>query len=161
MSRQTSTNVVLPPIRTLFPPSSFHSSPSLSDEEMPFTPLKQRQSAQEKFNQTSHQQFPFRPKAQHGRRVSMASTTSSVPSLTFSPSPSPTPSPPPSSQRILLVPCTMQTADAVVITKPQGHTASSSNKTQTILLVGSAAISRVAREERKMHPYRIVREHCQ
>ncbi|KAF8525704.1 hypothetical protein JB92DRAFT_3108587 [Gautieria morchelliformis] len=176
-----SSNVVLPPIRTLFPHSTFQSTlagPPPSDQGMPFMPLKERPPlSQRQLDQWPQPQFPSpTPKhLQQGRRVSTVSTSSSVPPLTFSPSPSPPPPPSssqrPPSQRVLLVPCSLNVADVVVVaepnpqtalpkpspTSPPAHCPARSTSTHAVLLVGDA-IAHAAKDERKMHPYRILRE---
>ncbi|KAF8498840.1 hypothetical protein JB92DRAFT_3125147 [Gautieria morchelliformis] len=116
----------------------------------------------------------------HGRCVSTCSM-SSAPSLTYSPSPSPPPTRPATPDSFFLVPCAFRMANAIVIVGDQPPTASASSKPTTssrptrpifrpckpsearaTLLIGPAisthARKNAAKGERRMHPYRIVRE---
>ena len=136
----SSSNVMLPPLRTLFPISTFQSSPSsspLSDEDMAFMPSKLTQpvcghrsclpSAQpllirqilyEQLYPVPRLLLPFSTPIcpLHDHRASITSTASPVPSLTYSPqSQSPAPCHSGSPQRIRLVPCTFQVADVVIV----------------------------------------------
>ena len=125
-------------------------------------------------------------KAVHGDhpRCVSACSTSSEPSLTYSPSPSPLPTRTPSPDSFLLVPCAYHVADAIVVIAdqppttrddhPSSKSTTSSRLTSPIfrpckpsearatLLIGPAISAHgrksAASRERRMHPYRIVRE---
>ncbi|KAF8590824.1 hypothetical protein K439DRAFT_1627566 [Ramaria rubella] len=186
-------NVTLPALHNLFSESSLPSpspSPSSSEDHV-FTPIKGKDQFDQLYS-SPHLPFPISKSKDvhsiHNRRVSTCST-SSAPSLTFSSSstPSPPPTRPASPQSFLLVPCSLDIADAVVII-PESHPLTRRRNTsqslpsssataypyvpvlrpckpseaRATLLIGPAISAHARRStasgQRRIHPYRIVRE---
>jgi len=173
-------NVALPSMHTLFPGCIPSPSPSLTSDDYDFTTIVRNKTSAD----YSPPKLPFplsMPKSgpiNNVRRVSTCST-SSAPSLSYSPSPSPSPPPtdPPSSDAFLLVPCAMHMADAVVIvadsksiapptrrkslcTPPPSpvYRPCKASESRATLLIGPAISAYGRKSAARMHPYRIVRD---